>query len=510
MRNAGEKTTVAIIGAGLAGSEAAWQLAQRAVNVRLYEMRPRYQTPAHQGEACAELVCSNSLKSLLLPSAAATLKHELASLGSFVMRVALKHRLPAGQALAVDRQKFAAEISCELNQHPRIQVIHKQIQAVDEVLANNQEQIIIATGPLTAKALACNIATTLGSEHLAFYDAAAPIVEADSLDHSQLFAQSRYNKAGADYLNAALDKELYEQLVIELCQAQRVVRRSFERHELFVACQPVEEVARTGPESLRHGALKPFGLCAPDCVKPPYAVVQLRAENPAKTAYNLVGFQTNLTFGEQQRIFRLIPGLAQARFSRLGVMHRNTFINAPHALGSTLELPANPRIRFAGQLTGTEGYTEAIASGLFAALNCYARILDVPPVHLPAHSCFGALLAYATNPDTRDYQPMHVNYGIMEPLASPPRQKRQRYAAYSLRALQALANFKAVRSELNFAPSYLVPDLATTAVCSFESSPENSRVALEAVREPEISLPPDVRAQPRERLSASSEGRGGE
>jgi methylenetetrahydrofolate--tRNA-(uracil-5-)-methyltransferase len=257
-----------------------------------------------------------------------------------------------------------------------------------------------------------------------------------------------------------MDKDQYDLLISELCQAKQALRRDFERSELFQACQPIEEVARTGPEALRHGALKPFGLRDPRGGPSPYAVVQLRAENAARSAYNLVGFQTNLTFAEQRRVFGLIPGLKHASFSRYGVMHRNTYIDSPHVLGPTLELPQNPTVRFAGQITGTEGYTEAIASGLYAALNCYANYRGQAAVQLPPQSCFGALLAYATNPDTMDYQPMHVNYGIMPPLPTPPKQKHLRYAAYSERALRGVADFIATRPDLDFAAGYQLPNIA--------------------------------------------------
>ncbi|MDR2672339.1 MAG: methylenetetrahydrofolate--tRNA-(uracil(54)-C(5))-methyltransferase (FADH(2)-oxidizing) TrmFO [Coriobacteriales bacterium] len=487
----GSDSGVSIIGGGLAGSEAAWQLAERGVAVQLYEMRPHRSTPAHSTAEFAELVCSNSLKSMVVPSAAATLKSELALMGSMVLNVALDCRLPAGQALAVDRTDFAKKISNIITQHPRITVIRQEVFSVADVQRSDHSQVIVATGPLTADALAQDIATLVGTEHLAFFDAAAPIVEADSLDMSKLFVQSRYDKGtgytssasgtcnsndpsstsgtsnpngtngtsnpngtNGDYLNAALSQQQYATLIQELCGAKKVNRQSFETADLFQACQPVEEIARFGPEALRHGALKPFGLRDPHSSQAPYAVVQLRAENAVKSAYNLVGFQTNLTFAEQERVFRLIPGLRNARFSRFGVMHRNSFIDAPHALGPTLELPNRPSVRFAGQITGTEGYTEAIASGLYAALNCYARIKGKPPVLLPRSSTFGALLAYATDPATTAYQPLHVNYGIMLPLSRPPKKKRLRYEAYSQRALAAITAFRSERADLDFAPAY--------------------------------------------------------
>jgi len=287
-------------------------------------------------------------------------------------------------------------------------------------------------------------------------------VDAESLDHSVLFDQSRYDKDSAnrnaepgkaftaDYLNAPFDQESYESFILELTQAERVVKRDFERKELFKACQPVEEVARTGVDALRFGPLKPVGLTDPATGRRPWAVVQLRAENRARTSYNLVGFQTNLTFSEQQRIFRLIPGLEQAEFLRYGVMHRNTFINAPQALGPHFEHPGLPHVFFAGQITGTEGYVEAVASGLFAALNAYAQIIDVEPVVLPPETCFGALVAYATDPATRDYQPMHVNFGLMPPLKPPVRKKELRYESFAERSGKAIGEFVERRCDLGF------------------------------------------------------------
>jgi methylenetetrahydrofolate--tRNA-(uracil-5-)-methyltransferase len=502
---------VVVIGGGLAGCEAAWQLAERGLRVRLYEMRPRHTTPAHKSAQLAELVCSNSLKSLALPSAAATLKHELALMGSPLLKLALKNRVEAGMALAVERNAFAKATSTTLTAHPNIELVCKEVTSLRPLLDDvSVAQVIVATGPLTSDALAADIAQLLGKEYLAFFDAAAPIVEAASLDKSRLVRQLRFDKGEGEYLNALLSKEQYLALVDALVQAERVVMRDFERRELFSACQPVEEVARSGTDALRYGALKPIGLHDPTTARRPYAAVQLRAENREQSAWNLVGFQTNLSFAAQERVLRLIPGLEQATFVRYGVMHRNTFINAPASLGPTLELssglsgrsgdfgrsgapgassrpdgsgepdmssdapdmsddpddssnpggqPGQPKLRFAGQITGTEGYTEAIASGLYAALNCYALFIGAPPVLLPKASTFGALLAYVTSADTRHYQPMHVNYGLMPPLVSSPRSKRERYAAYSQRALTATKTFMQQNAHLAFLPSYELPSL---------------------------------------------------
>jgi methylenetetrahydrofolate--tRNA-(uracil-5-)-methyltransferase len=450
--------TVTIIGGGLAGSEAAWQLAQRGVPVRLYEMRPSRQTPVHTGGDLAELVCSNSMKSLDADSAAGALKYELSVLGSQVLRCALETRVAAGGALAVNRTAFARLVTDSLKAHRNIQLIREEFVGLAELLKDGGP-CVIATGPLTSPCLEGQLVGLLGHESLAFYDAAAPIVEAASLDRSRLFLQSRYDKNGADYLNAPLTREEYDLLVRELTSAARVIPHSFEPTELFQACQPVEEVARKGHDTLRHGALKPVGLKDPRTGHRPWAVVQLRPENRQGTAYNLVGFQTNLTFGEQERVFRLIPGLEHASFSRFGVMHRNTFIDSPRLLTPGFALHRSPSLRFAGQVTGTEGYVEAIASGLFVALCVYADLRQEPEPVLPEETVLGSLLAYATNPEISDYQPMHVNYGIIKPLPVPPRRKKERYEAYSQRSRAAIEAFRERNSPLAFLPSYPVPFL---------------------------------------------------
>ncbi|MCL1879856.1 MAG: methylenetetrahydrofolate--tRNA-(uracil(54)-C(5))-methyltransferase (FADH(2)-oxidizing) TrmFO [Actinomycetia bacterium] len=442
---------IRIIGAGLAGSEAAWQLAERGHQVDLYEMRPHQQTAVHVSDGLAELVCSNSLKSLVANSAAGCLKYELAALGSFVLEKALATQVAAGKALAVDRQLFSAAVTAELSGHPRVNVIRREFTDFDSLLAS-PEPAIIAAGPLCSAALAAALARRLGVEQLAFYDAAAPIVEAASLDRDRLFSQSRYVRGSSDYLNAPLDREQYEHLVSELTSGRRTIQRDFEAAELFQACQPVEELARRGVDVLRYGALKPVGLIDPTTGRRPWAVVQLRAENRQRSAYNLVGFQTNLAFDEQKRIFRLIPGLEAAEFSRYGVMHRNSFINAPQLLTPGLAWRAVPHVYFAGQICGTEGYLEAVASGLVAALAVHAQSCGLKEPLLPPQSAFGSLLAYATDPLTQNYQPMHVNYGIMVPLESVPSRKAQRYEHYARRAAAAIDGFRAERADLGFLP----------------------------------------------------------
>lgn len=425
---------VTIIGAGLAGSEAAWQLACRGVPVRLVEMRPVRSTPAHHSDEFAELVCSNSFKSDDEATAAGVLKRELATLGSFVLATARQTAVPAGAALAVDRGEFSSRITRSLTQHPLITVVRAEATSIPE------GDVIVAAGPLASEGLEPALSALVGEDRLAFFDAAAPIIDAETIDRAVTFPASRWEKGGgADYLNCPLDREQYDVLVAELVGAKRVHEKDFERGQLFQACQPVEEIARSGEGALRYGALKPIGLIDPRTGLRPWAVVQLRPENRAGTAYNLVGFQTNLTFGEQARVFRLIPGLERAEFLRFGVMHRNTFIDAPRLLTPGFALREHPRVRIAGQLAGTEGYLEAAATGLIAALDvCRART-GKPALALPETSALGALVAYATNPETCPYQPMHVNFGLVPPLPQRTRGKRERYAAYSERARTDLA-----------------------------------------------------------------------
>ena len=435
--------TVTVVGAGLAGSEAALQLAARGVPVRLVEMRPEHQTAVHKTGGAAELVCSNSFKSDDADTAAGALKRELSAMGSFLLGAARKTSVPAGGALAVDRTLFSDAVTSLLEESPFVHVERRELASLPEAPA------IVATGPLCTDALADALAAELGADSLAFYDAAAPIVEAGSIDRTRVFEQSRYDKGEpSDYLNAPFTRDAYERFVAELVAAERTIVHDFERRELFAACQPVEEVARTGTDALRFGALKPVGLTDPATGRHPWAAVQLRAENRERSAYNLVGFQTNLRFGEQERVFRMIPGLEHAEFSRFGVMHRNTFVDSPHVLGSAFDIPGCPGVHLAGQLTGTEGYMEAVASGLFSALAVYAELAGLPEPRLPRETLFGALVAYATDPETRDYQPMHVNYGIVPALGEKVRDKRARKAAYAARSRAEIAAFVRERADL--------------------------------------------------------------
>ena len=435
--------TVTVVGGGLAGSECALALAARGVPVRLFEMRPGTQSPAHHTGHLAELVCSNSLKATRLDSAAGLLKEELRRMGSTLIACAEEAAVPAGGALAVDREAFSRAVEERVAAEPFIEVVHEEVTSIPE------GRVVIAAGPLCSPELAARVQGLVGGEALSFFDAAAPIVDAATLDRSVLFTQSRYDDAaGGDYLNAPFNKGEYERFIDELLAAERVVQKDFERRDLFQACQPIEEVARTGRDAVRFGALKPVGLTDPRTGHRPWAAVQLRAENREGTAYNLVGFQTNLTWPEQRRVFRLIPGLEQAEFFRYGVMHRNTFVDAPHVLDRTFAVPGTT-VRLAGQICGTEGYVEAIASGLLAALNTYAELIGAPAVELPATGALGSLVAYATDPATQGYQPMHVNFGLVSPPTDGKRRsKRDRYAAYSSRALADLDAYLATRGDV--------------------------------------------------------------
>lgn len=425
---------VTVIGGGLSGCEAAWQLAERGIRVSLYEMRPARMGPAHHTASLAELVCSNSFKSDDPITAAGELKRELELLGSVIVQIARQCAVPAGGALAVDRAVFAEMVTEVISAHPLIELVREE---VSELPAGH---VILATGPLSSEAIEPALAVLAGQDRLAFYDAAAPIVDASTIDREIVFAASRYGKGGGDdYLNCPLTRDEYEAFIDALVHAERVHAKDFEKRELFSACQPVEEIARSGADSLRFGPMKPVGLADPRTGERPWAVVQLRAENAACTAYNLVGFQTNLRFGEQDRVFRLIPGLGQAEFVRRGVMHRNTFVDAPRILDSSLRVVSEPRVRIAGQLAGTEGYLEAVATGLLAALGVASDLGGIEPFVMPAQSALGALMAYAGDATTKNYQPMHVNWGIVDPLPTRIKGKKDRYAAYAQRALAATA-----------------------------------------------------------------------
>lgn len=451
--------TVTIVGAGLAGSEAALNLASRGISVCLVEMRPAHPTAVHHTGDAAELVCSNSLKSTKPDSAAGLLKAELATLGSPLIAAAKRHAVAAGGALAVDRVLFSRDVTRQVEEHPLIAVERREATDIPS-LAAGSDAIVLASGPLTSDALSSSLMALTGRDALAFYDAAAPVVMADSIDFGKVFRQSRYEDAGAggDYLNAPFTREEYDAFIEQLLAAERVIAKDFETRELFQACQPIEEIARAGRDAPRFGTLKPVGLTDPRTGRRPWAALQLRAEDAHGASYNLVGFQTNLTFPEQRRVFRMIPGLEEAEFARYGVMHRNTFIDAPRLLDRRNRL-VTPQadavgvpIYVAGQLAGTEGYCEAIRSGLHVALAVAAELSGATLPELPTETVFGALLAYATDPATKDYQPMHVNFGLMAPLSPPVRNKRARYQAYADRANGALAGYREALAEAGLLP----------------------------------------------------------
>lgn len=428
---------IVVIGGGLAGAEAAWQAAERGLRVALYEMRPEKMTPAHQTGELAELVCSNSLGSDLPDNAAGLLKAELRRLGSLIMRVADATRVPAGGALAVDRRQFSAGVTAAIAGHPRIRLLRQEVTALP-----TEGPVIVATGPLTSEALAQAIVAFTGEKTLSFYDAASPIVDAESIDLERVYAASRYGKGGADYLNCPLTKEEYEAFWSELVRAKTHERHDFEQETLFFeGCLPVEEIARRGPLTLAFGPLKPVGLVDPRTGREPYAVVQLRRENREGTMYNLVGFQTNLTWPEQKRVFRMIPGLERAEFLRYGVMHRNTFLNSPRLLEPTFQAKKRTDLFFAGQLTGVEGYLESTASGLVAGLNAARLARGLATLVFPRETMIGALAHYITTADPETFQPMNSNFGLLPPLQLPRHLKKEKKARLVKRALDVLDRF---------------------------------------------------------------------
>ena len=426
--------TLTVVGGGLAGSEAAWQAAERGVDVVLVEMRPRRTTPAHVSDRLAELVCSNSLGSDLPDRAAGLLKAELRHLNSLVLACADATRVPAGGALAVDRELFAAEVTRHIESHPRIRLLREEMTAIPDGVA------VIATGPLTSDALAGHIAALTGQEHLYFYDALAPIVSADSIDEAIAFRASRYGKGEADYINCPMTEEEYARFVEALVAAERIPLRDFEQGDarFFEGCLPVEVLAARGQEALAFGPLRPVGLTNPRTGARPHAVVQLRQDNLAGTLYNIVGFQTNLRYAEQERVFRLIPGLGQAEFVRFGHMHRNTFLNGPRLLEPTMGFRERPRLFFAGQITGVEGYVGSVGSGWVAGVNAARLALGEEPLVLPGTTMLGALCHYVSRADPETFQPMKANFGLLPPLSPPVRNKRKRYQAYAARSLENL------------------------------------------------------------------------
>jgi methylenetetrahydrofolate--tRNA-(uracil-5-)-methyltransferase len=426
---------ITVVGGGLAGSEAAWALAQRGHPVVLREMRPAVRTPAHQTDRLAEIVCSNTFKSTELTNAHGLLKAELRLLGSLLLDVADGVRVPGGAALAVDRDRFSAEVTRRVEAHPRIRVVREEVTELES-------PAVIATGPLTSDALAARIAARLGQTALAFFDAIAPIVSRESLDLGRLYRASRYGKGGGDdYLNAPLTRDDYLAFVAALRAGEQFTPHEFDRTPYFEGCLPIEEMAARGDDVLRYGPLKPVGLPDPRTGREPWAVVQLRQEDLAGQMWNLVGFQTRLRIPEQGRIFRTLPGLAQAEFLRWGSVHRNTYVNAPAALTAHLSARDDPRLLFAGQLVGVEGYTESLGTGLLAGINL-ARLVDgAEPVVPPPETMLGALLRYVHTADPARFQPMNANFGLLPPLPQPIRDKAARHARLAERALAAMGDF---------------------------------------------------------------------
>ncbi len=428
------KPFVRIIGGGLAGTEAAWQLARHGVTVELFEMRPQRMTEAHKSGDYGELVCSNSLRSTALSAPAGLLKAEMRLLDSLVLRIAEAYRVPAGSALAVDRDRFARGLTEALSSIPRLRLIRQEVTQLPTGPA------IIATGPLTSASLSAELGALLGAEHLYFYDAISPIVTAESVDMNVAFRASRYGRDGDDYLNLPLTQEQYETFVDALITAQRVPTRDFERCVPFEGCMPIEEMADRGRDTLAFGPMRAVGLVDPRTRWRPYAVVQLRQENSEQTLYNLVGFQTKMTYKEQRRVFALIPGLEQAEYIRLGSLHRNTFINSPLHLLPTLQWRGRPELFFAGQITGVEGYIESAATGLLAGMNAARRVAGKNPVIPPATTALGALLRYITDAGRKQFQPMNVNFGLLPPLSLPLRRKAKK-EAMAMRALAAMESW---------------------------------------------------------------------
>lgn len=451
-----EHIDVIVVGGGLAGSEAAWQLAQRGVRVALYEMRPVKYTPAHFTDKLAELVCSNSLGSDLIDRASGLLKEEMRRMGSLILAAAEKARVPAGAALAVDREVFAEEVTRLIEAHPLIEVRREEVTRVP-----TERPTIIATGPLTSEALTEDIKRLTGEEYLYFYDAMAPIIEADSINMEICFRGSRYGRGEqeeGDYINCPMTEEEYRRFVRALVEAETIQLRDFEREDkrFFEGCLPIEELARRGEDALAFGPLRPVGLIDPRTGQQPYAVVQLRQDNLAGTLYSMVGFQTNLKWPEQRRVFRMIPGLENAVFVRMGQMHRNTFINSPVLLEPTLQFRRRPDLFFAGQITGVEGYVGNAGTGLLAGINAARLVQGKEPIVLPRETMLGALCWYITHADPKTFQPMKANFGILPPLPRRIRSKKKRNQAYVERALRAL---EAILPEIEPVPADRVSEV---------------------------------------------------
>jgi len=427
--------TVNVIGAGLAGSEAAWQLANRGIKVNLFEMRPVKMTPAHHTSQFAELVCSNSLRANTLTNAVGVLKEEMRSLNSLIMKAADESSVPAGGALAVDRHDFAGRITETLKNHENITVVNEEVTEIPEGIT------IIASGPLTSPELSAQIQQLTGEEHLYFYDAAAPIIEKDSIDFDKVYIKSRYDKGEAAYINCPMNEEEFNAFYEALVTAETVPLKEFEKEIFFEGCMPIEVMASRGKKTMLFGPLKPVGLEDPKTGKRPFAVIQLRQDDAAGTLYNLVGFQTHLKWGAQKEVLKLIPGLENAEIVRYGVMHRNTFINSPNVLLATYQLKSRPTLFFAGQMTGVEGYVESAASGLIAGINAARIALGEEPVEFPAETAMGSMAKYITTTNAKNFQPMNANFGLFPELPEKIKGKKERNEMHANRALETIQNF---------------------------------------------------------------------
>ena len=428
---------VIVIGAGLAGSEAAWQLAKRGVNVDLYEMRPKKMTPAHKTQNFAELVCSNSLRANNITNAVGLLKEEMRRLDSLIIKCADATQVPAGGALAVDRDKFSEMITETIKNHPNINVIEEELTQIPK----GDIPVVVATGPLTSDALSQDIRTYTKQEGLYFYDAAAPIIEKDSIDMNKVYLKSRYDKGEAAYLNCPMTKDEFFNFYNALITAEAAPLKEFEKEIYFEGCMPFEEMAKRGEKTLLFGPMKPVGLEDPKTDKRPYAVVQLRQDNSEGTLYNIVGFQTHLKWGERKRLINMIPGLENANIVRYGVMHRNTYLNSPQLLEKTYKLKEEKNIYFAGQMTGVEGYVESAASGIVAALNALYNQED-KQIIFPTETMIGAMANYIVDNTNKNFQPMNANFGIIKPLPERIKDKKEKYERYANRSLEILENFK--------------------------------------------------------------------
>ncbi|WP_025684919.1 FADH(2)-oxidizing methylenetetrahydrofolate--tRNA-(uracil(54)-C(5))-methyltransferase TrmFO [Paenibacillus maysiensis] len=431
-----ELQKVTVIGAGLAGSEAAWQIASRGVPVKLYEMRPVVKTPAHHTDKFAELVCSNSLRANGLTNAVGVLKEEMRILNSLILNAADRHAVPAGGALAVDRDGFSGHITDTLHQHPLIEVVNEELQEIPQ-----DGIVVIATGPLTSPALSEQIKSLMGEEYFYFYDAAAPIVEKDSIDMSKVYLASRYDKGEAAYLNCPMNEAEFDAFYEALITAEVAQVKEFEKEIYFEGCMPIEVMMQRGKQTALFGPMKPVGLVNPHTGELPYAVVQLRQDNAAGTLYNLVGFQTHLKWGEQKRVLSMIPGLENAEFVRYGVMHRNTFINSPQQLHPTYQFKGRSNLFFAGQMTGVEGYVESAASGLLAGMNAARAARGQEMLVFPAETTLGSMARYITTADFKHFQPMNANFGLLPKLETRIRNKKEKNEALANRALESLRGY---------------------------------------------------------------------